>query len=99
MKITKTSVNYLLVFLIMTLVVLEVFILNFHSTSGDRLSAISREIDELEIENDRISQNIASFSSMLVVADKAKQFGLASTTKILSIGSSYPLAANLKLSL
>lgn len=98
MKQKNISINYLLVFLIMILVVLEVFILNFHSTTGDKLTIVNKEIEVLETDNYRIGKNIASYSSMLIIANKAQEQGLAQSTKILSLGTSFPLASNLKLS-
>lgn len=96
MKPKNSSINYLLIVIVMVLVAVEVYILNKHSTTGDKLTFISNKIEEIENENIAISQNIASLSSMMVIADRAKEIGLVSSPKILTLTSSYPLAANLK---
>lgn len=95
-KLTLT--NMLFVFIVFS-VVIQVFMLNEHSTIGDQLTLINKKIDETEEENNRISQKIASLSAMTVIAQRAKQYGLASSSQILSLAISVPLAANLKLSL
>ncbi len=66
---------------------------------GDKLTLINKKIDESETENNRISQKIASSSSMITIADKAKNYGLVNSSQVLSLSTSLPLAANLKFAL
>lgn len=65
---------------------------------GDQLSSVNTKIDEMIEENNRISQKVASLSSMTTIAQRAEEYGLASS-QVLSLATSVPLAANLKLSL
>lgn len=95
----KLTINYLLVVFIAFTVVVQVFILNKHSTIGDQLTLINQKSDMIEKENNQISQKIASLSAMTTIAEKAKEYGLASSSQVLSLATSLPLAANLKLSL
>lgn len=95
----KSKINYLILIFIVILVVLQVFIVNKHSTMGDRLTLMNNKIIEVEEENNQISQQIASLSAMTTITERAKQYGLASTSQVISLTTSLPLAANLKLSL
>lgn len=80
------------------LVVLQVFILNKHSTMGDELTSINEQIAETNKENDRMSEKIASLSAVTTIGEKARNYGLASSARVLSLTTSLPLAANLGLS-
>lgn len=99
MEQKKSALNYFLITFIFISVVCEVFILNIYSNTGDKLNLINRKIDETETGNNRISQKIASSSSMIAIADKAKNYGLVNSSRVLSLTTSLPLAANFRLSL
>lgn len=99
MQQKKSALNYFLIVFILISVVCEVFILNIYSNTGDKLNLINRKIDETETGNNRISQKIASSSSMITIADKAKNYGLVNSSRVLSLTTSLPLAANFRLSL
>lgn len=99
MEQKKSALNYFLIAFILISVVCEVFILNIYSNMGDKLTLINRKIDETETGNNRISQKIASSSSMIAIADKAKNYGLVNSSRVLSLTTSLPLAANFRLSL
>ncbi len=98
MENKKLTLNYLLLFFIAVTIVVQVFILNKHSTMGDQLSLINQKINEAETDNNQISQKIASLSAMTVIADEAKHYGLTAPSSVLSLAGSLPLAANLRLS-
>lgn len=97
MESKKLTVNYLLLIFIAVAVVVQVFILNKHSTMGDQLSLINQKINEAETDNNYMSQKIASLSAMTVIANEAKQYGLTTPSSVLSLAGSLPLAANLRL--
>lgn len=99
MKRKKLTRNHLLLIIIAISVVIQVILLNKHSTMGDKLTYINQKIEGIVEENNRLSQNIASFSAMTTIAQKAQQYGLVSTSRIVSLATSLPLASNLKLSL
>lgn len=73
--------------------------LNINSTMGDELTKIDKKNEEIEADNNRLSQKIASLSSMTTIGEKAKLLGLVSSVRVLSLTTSLPLASNLKLSL
>lgn len=98
MKHQIFSKNYLLLIFIGIAVVLQVIILNKHSTQGDELTTLSKQIAEIDKENDMISEKIASLSAVTTIEEKARNYGLASSVRVLSLTTSLPLAANLKLS-
>ncbi|MBI3379886.1 hypothetical protein HY029_03980 [Candidatus Gottesmanbacteria bacterium] len=95
----KSKINYLILIFIVILVVLQVFIVNKHSTMGDQLTLVNNKIMKIEGENNQISEQIASLSAMTTITEKAKQIGLVSSSQVISLARSLPLAANLKLSL
>ncbi len=99
MENKKATINYFLIAFIFISVICEVFILNIYSNMGDKLTLINKKINESETENNIVSQKIASSSSMVTIADKAKNYGLDYSSKVLSLGTSFPLAANLKFEL
>lgn len=99
MEKKKVGIKFWLIFFVMILMTGEVFILNRHSTIGDELTHINKKISEIEKENDIISQKVASASSIAYISQQAKQYGLASSSKILSLGTPLPLAASIALSL
>lgn len=99
MEREKLTINYLLLFFIGLSLIVQVFILNKHSTIGDQLALVNDKIDEIATENNRISRKVASLSAMTTIAQRAKEYGLVSSSQVLSLATSVPLAANLKLSL
>lgn len=99
MKKEDIKINKFLITVIIFCVAIQVFLVNKHSTIGDQLTSIDKKIEEVENENNRISQKVASLSAMATIAQKASEYGLVSASKILSLTNSFPLAANLKLSL
>lgn len=96
--IKRIPINFILIFAVMLFTVIEVFILNKYSTMGDKLTGIKDTISQIEKQNDSMSQKIASLSAMATISAKAKEYGLVSSSKILSLSTSLPLAANLRLS-
>lgn len=94
----KLAINYLLLIFIGVLLFLQVFMLNRHSTQGDELTSINRKIAEINKENNMLSGKIASLSAVTTIGEKARNYGLASSVRVLSLTTSLPLAANLGLS-
>jgi len=92
------SKNYLLLIFIGILVILQVIILNKHSTQGDELTSINKQIAEINKENEMIGEKIASLSAVTTIGEKARNYGLTSSVRVLSLTTSLPLAANLGLS-
>lgn len=99
MERKNIKVNFVLLILIFVLVVAQIYIVNKHSTIGDQLTMVNKQIGEVEEENSQISQKIASLSAMTTITEKAKQYGFVSSIQVLSIANSLPIASNLRLSL
>lgn len=99
MENKKSKLNYLLVFFVIFLIALQVFALNSNSTMGDELTEMEKKVKVIETDNNRLSQKIASLSSMATIGEKAKLLGLGSSVRVLSLTTALPLASNLKLSL
>lgn len=99
MEKNRIAINYSLVLVIIFLILWEVIILNKHSTMGDMLTSFNLKLESYENENNLLSQEIASASSMISVTQKAQEYELVSSTKIFSLTSSVPLASDFKSSL
>ena len=99
MERKKTAINYLLITLVVILGIIQVYMLNKHSTMGDQLNLINKKVAEKEEDNNRLSQKIASLSAMTAITKQAELYGLVSSSQVLSVANSLPLASNLKFSL
>lgn len=99
MEKNRIAINYSLILVIIFLILWEVIILNKHSTMGDMLTSFNLKLESYENENNLLSQEIASASSMISVTQKAQEYELVSSTKIFSLTSSVPLASDFKSSL
>lgn len=72
---------------------LQIFLINYDSTSGREYEKISLRIRELELNNGILSQKVASASSMTSIITNAKLLGFDSKKAIVSFYSPQPLAA------
>ena len=77
----------------LVLIVSQLYILNYDSTSGRDYENIFKELKELKTSNELLSQAVASESSMVTIAAKAKELGFNSEKSIVSLYSPQPLAA------
>lgn len=93
------AINFTLVFLIIILIAWDIIILNKHSTMGDMLTSLNLNIKNYENYNNLLNQEIASASSMATVTQKAQEYGLVSTSRVLSLTSPVSLASDFKTSL
>lgn len=87
------KINILLVLISLFLAFVQVMLLNRESTSGERLTAIRIETENLSQENERLIQVIASDSSMLAISAKAQLLGLEVSPSVVSLASPLPIAA------
>lgn len=94
----KYKISVILIILLVLSAVTQVLILNKYSTIGDKLSVLSETIEEIENENSRLDQKIASASSMTTISTKAKEIGLVQTGKSISLNSPARIAQKLELS-
>lgn len=88
----RSKLNLLLILIVGLLSVIQVFILNIYSTKGNMQTVILEEIKKLETDNDRLNQNIASFSAMMAIGIKAKDLGLVDKPSLISLTSPLPVA-------
>lgn len=78
--------------MIFIVALLQVVILNRDSTSGENLVKIHKETEKAEKENIKLSQQIASASSLTTISQRAKLYGFISSQKIVSLSSPPKLA-------
>ena len=65
----------LLVFVVLSLLILQVFVSNWLATSGLEISEIDHDIQNLTAENADLRQQIASASSLTTLRTKAADLG------------------------
>lgn len=92
MKNQRHCINIFLIVLVFIISGVQVIILNRDSTSGEKLTKIYREFDQVERENSRLSQQIASASAMVTLSVKAKRLGFVASQKFISLNSPQKLA-------
>ncbi|OGG26752.1 hypothetical protein A2960_01100 [Candidatus Gottesmanbacteria bacterium RIFCSPLOWO2_01_FULL_39_12b] len=93
------SLKFFLIFLNIILAGIQVIVLNRDSTTGVKLITLMKNYDKATHENSRLSQNIASESSIATIYLKAKEQGLGLSQKIMSLSSPLPVAFSGKLSM
>ncbi|MBM3283322.1 hypothetical protein FJY90_03640 [Candidatus Gottesmanbacteria bacterium] len=92
MKSNKYPFNIVLIIIAIFLAAIQVFLLNTYSTTGKDLTRMSEEIQDTERENSRLSQKIASASSLMTISKKAQQLGFVYSSSVISLTSPQPLA-------
>lgn len=92
MNIVRHHMLVFLLFLTGVLAIFQVVTLNRDSTTGEKLRNILVEIEEVKKENNRLSQKIASASSLATIAVKAQHSGLTPIKETIAISTSLPLA-------
>lgn len=71
---------------------LQVGILNRDSTSGERLTEIYEEIDQVVLENERLTYQIASASALATIAAQSRLQGFNEQAVTVSVSSIVPIA-------
>ena len=74
------------------LAVVQVVMLNKFSTSGERLIEINRKTQDIDKENCRLAEDIASSSSITIILSKAQSIGLKGLIETTSVTSPLPVA-------
>lgn len=98
--ITKSlKINRTFIFLIVVFLVLQIIFFNIDSNSGEQLVKISTNLEEIRNENNRISQKIASISSIANIALKASELGFQENKNTRSLTAPLPIAYKESLSL
>ena len=78
---------------VIVLIVVELLLANELVGLGRRVKLVDQEIDTVVRNNDTLGQQIASVSSLLVVEQKAMEFGFIPTKKYLTlISDEFPVA-------
>lgn len=95
----KTSVNLLLIIVLGMLSFVQVMLLNKYSTSGDDQTNLLIKIKEVEAENSRLVQNIASYSALATISVRADVIGFKPVKSSLSMTKPIPMAYSLPSSL
>jgi hypothetical protein len=71
--------------LVCTLVVVQVWLLNRNSTSGEYLTNLNLKIQQVEAQNDTFREQIASASALSTISKRALDIGLTPTIIQLSL--------------
>lgn len=93
------ATNLVIIFITLLIAFFHLFVLNRYSTSGEKLVSLSSETEELEKENARLTQKIASVSALSAISVRAKEIGLTSSSQIVSLQSPLPIAFSSRSSL
>lgn len=81
------------------LAVMQVFILNKYSTTGEKITFLLSEVKKIEKENSKLGQKIASAAAIVAISNKAEKLGLSKSVTLLSLTSPLPVAYDLRSSL
>jgi len=81
----KTFLNIFFIILLTVVSAIQVMLLNQYSTTGEKLTFITRKVEEVEKENDKLSQKIASSTSRIAISTRAQDLGLFKNTSVLSL--------------
>lgn len=88
----KIAIRILLVFSLIFFAGVQVAILNKFSTTGEKLTFFISQIDEIQAENSRLTQKIASSSAIAVISEKAQSLGFDSNLQTLSLSTPLKVA-------
>lgn len=91
--------SFILSIFVAGIALIQVIILNQYSTKGEKLTEINLKINDVDKENTRLVQEIASASSMISISEKAKILGFLNTSAVVSFAAPPPIAQSLDLSL
>lgn len=75
----------MLLFCVLNLVALHLLLLNSLVSRGKNVNNLEKEIQQITEENTDIRQEIASYSSLLVVRKKAEEMGFIDKTKSMTL--------------
>ncbi len=78
----KISYHLFLVVIVAVLALLQIIFANKLATSGEVLQKMEKEAEVLKMENRRLSNQIASCSSLLELEEKAKQLGFSKNPSV-----------------
>ena len=93
------SINIFLILVLLGLAFMQVFMLNKYSTAGGELSDLSKQIEEINSENGRLSRQIASSSAIAIISQEAEKLGLSKSPNLVSLNIPLPVAYSLGSSL
>lgn len=91
-NLRKIMPFFSLVICVLIMVLLVIF-RNYDSTSGKVYDQLNLELKEIEVSNSILSQKVASSSSIITIAQKAKLLGFISNKAVVSFYGPQPLAA------
>ncbi len=83
----------MLPFIAITLFIVQIMSTNNLAEDGSTLKTITEKTDALEFENERLDQQIASLSSLLIIKEKAQVQGFTEAKHFLTIAQGQYLVA------
>lgn len=86
-------------FVLVVLIVLQVYLLNNYSTIGQQLSDLHQEIEMVESQNLRLQTEVASASAMLSIWAQSEMVGLIKIPVTVSLKAPLPVAYGIHQSL
>lgn len=88
----KTTISLSLITILTILSILQVYLLNRYSTSGDQQTSLLTNIKQIGDENNELTQKIASASSIVSISNKAAQAGFSTNNKTFALTKPLPVA-------
>ncbi len=93
MNIKTNKLFLILSFLIVFLVLVQLFLSNSLITDGSKLEELQVQIDNLEEENNHLKSQAASLFSLSKLNETAEKKGFTQPSKIVNLSSKLPVAA------
>lgn len=96
-KMEKLNLHLNLILIIITffMAIIQIILLNSYSTIGNRLTSNTNEIVDIQRENARLGQRIASVSAMNMISIRAKKINIDKSVQLFSFTAPIPVAYNL----
>lgn len=97
-KKPKIKLFILLIIILSFFAILQVILLNKYSTTGEQISSLNTDIEDIKKVNSKIRMEIASVSAMASIAYRAQYSGLNKSSSFVSLKTPLPVAYDLQLS-
>lgn len=92
MNLQDIRINKPLFFLLLLMVVIQVVTLNIYSTTGEKISQVNYNLEEIQKENLDMNKKIASSAAIASLSTRAKELGFNEKVEIKSLTAPLPIA-------
>ncbi len=86
--------SYTIYIVIAILAVFQIMASNRLSNYGKKISLLSKQTNQLVLENERTKKNIASFSALTNLTEKATELGFTQKAEVVYLDELYSVAQN-----